>query len=472
LALKFLLLRKKYDDKNKALEDLKLKENEFSKREKELETAILEINDDTSDEDKKTIEEQIENFNSEKAVFENEQKVLEKEVLEIENEIKKEEERQKLLMSSEKREGEFRTMETRKFFNLTSQERDAFFAREDVKDFLTRTREIMKQKRAITGVELTIPTVVLEIIRENILKYSKLINKVRTVSVSGKARQTIMGTVPEAVWTEMCAKLNELSIAFNQVEVDGYKVGGFIAVCNALIEDSDVALASEIISAIGQSIGYALDKAILYGTGNKMPLGIVTRLAQTAAGSDHQSNDRDWLDLHTSNVLKIDSSLSESKFYSALIKAAGAAKSKYSRGAKFWAMNESTYSAIMAKSVVANMSGAFVSSINGTMPIIGGDIVVLDFIADNDIIGGYGDLYLLAERAATNLAQSTECKFIEDQTVFRGTARYDGTPVIPEGFVAININNAAVTTSVTFAPDTANTTTDSGLTDESLTDES
>lgn len=56
MALKFLLLRKKYDDKNKALEDLKLKENEFSKREKELETAILEINDDTSDEDKKTIE--------------------------------------------------------------------------------------------------------------------------------------------------------------------------------------------------------------------------------------------------------------------------------------------------------------------------------------------------------------------------------------------------------------------------------
>lgn len=467
MALKFLLLRKKYDDKNRILEDLKSKEGEFDKREKELEEAISEINDQTSDYDKKVIEEQIENFNLEKSAFENEQKILEEEILGIEEEIKKEEERQKLLVSVQKRESEFKTMETRKFFNLTPQERDAFFAREDVKDFLIRTREMMRQKRTVTGAELTIPTVVLEIIRENVLKYSKLINKVRTVNVTGKARQTIMGTVPEAVWTEMCAKLNELNITFNQIEVDGYKVGGFIAVCNALIEDSDVALASEIISAIGQSIGYALDKAILYGTGSKMPLGIVTRLAQTVAGSDHQANDRDWVDLHTSNVLKIDGTLSEAKFYSALIKSAGAAKSKYSRGAKFWAMNESTYSAIMAKSVVANMSGAFVSSVSGTMPIIGGDIVVLDFIADNDIIGGYGDLYVLAERAATTLSQSTECKFIEDQTVFKGTARYDGAPVIPEGFVAININNTAVTTSITFAPDTANTVTDSSLTDES-----
>ena len=36
------------------------------------------------------------------------------------------------------------------------------------------------------------------------------------------------------------------------------------------------------MTMLGQSIGLALDKAIVYGTGVKMPLGIVTRLAQAS----------------------------------------------------------------------------------------------------------------------------------------------------------------------------------------------
>ena len=53
----------------------------------------------------------------------------------------------------------------------------------------------------------------------------------------------------------MCANLNELDLSFYEAEVDGYKVGGFIPVCNANLEDSDLNLAAEIISAIGQAIG-------------------------------------------------------------------------------------------------------------------------------------------------------------------------------------------------------------------------
>ena len=84
------------------------------------------------------------------------------------------------------------------------------------------------------------------------------------------------------------------------------------------------------------------------------------------------------------------------------------------------------------------------------MPILGGDIVILDFISDYDIVGGYGDLYLLVEREGTVLAASEHVKFIEDQTVFKGLARYDGLPVIAEGFFVININDQNAATSKTF----------------------
>lgn len=61
-------------------------------------------------------------------------------------------------------------------------------------------------------------------------RYSKLLNRVRLRNVSGEARQTIAGTVPEAVWTEMCGAINELTFVFNQITLDGFKVAGFVPV--------------------------------------------------------------------------------------------------------------------------------------------------------------------------------------------------------------------------------------------------
>ena len=344
-------------------------------------------------------------------------------------------------------------METRAFFGMTMERRDAFLAREDVKDFLVRVRELAGPKRAINGSELLIPEVMLGLIREQVQGYSKLYKYVNVRPVPGKARQNIMGTIPEGIWTEMCASLNELSLTFNNVEVDGYKVGGFIAVCNATLEDSDIALASEIITALGQAIGYALDNAVLYGKGVKMPLGVMTRLAQTAKPSDYSATARPWADLHTSNLVTI-SGKSGVDLFKALVLASGKAKGKFSRGAKFWAMSETTKTMLQAEAVTFNAAGAVVSAQNGTMPIVGGDIVELDFIPDGDVVGGYGDLYLLAERAGAAIGQSEHARFVEDQTIFKGTARYDGLPAIPEGFVGLNISGKAPTTSVDFAGQT------------------
>lgn len=454
MALKVLILRKKLMELQSGLEAMRSAGAAFLTREAELSEDIEKA---ATEEEKAAVDAAVEQFDADKSANQAAQKRLEEEIASIEQEIKEIEEAAPPAAPVENRK-ELINMEQRiKFFGMGAEEARSFFARDDVKDFLKRTRELGRQNRTITGAELLIPTVMLELIRENITKYSKLQKYVNLKMVSGKARQPIAGTVPEGIWTEMIGKLNEESIQFNVVEVDGYKVGGFIVVNNSVLEDSDLNLATEIISALGQSIGYALDKAILYGKGVKMPLGIVTRLAQATKPSDYPTDAPEWKDLHITNLLKLDSTLTEAKFYAALITATSAAKSTYSRGSKVWAMNETTAASIMSKSVVANMSGTFVASVNGQLPIIGGTIETLDFIPDGDIIGGYGDLYLLSERAGTSIAQSEHVQFLEDNTVYKATARYDGKPTIGAGFVGININNTAVTTSVSFAADTANT---------------
>ena len=337
--------------------------------------------------------------------------------------------------------------------------RDGFYQRSEVKTFLDRVRELGGSgRRSVKGADLTIPDVMLELLRDNVDKTSKLITKVRLRSVGGNARQNIMGKVPEGVWMEMCGKLNELEFAFNQIEVDGYKVGGFIPICNALLADSDVNLGEEIMGMLLAAIGYALDKAIVYGKGRsgKMPVGIVTRLAQSQKPDYWGSNQGEWTDLHSSHVLTLDLAAKTGvEFFQGIFAALGKAEPDYASGGTVWVMNRKTHMDLIGRGLTFNAAGTLVSGINDAMPVENGSIVELDFIPDNEIVGGYLDLYLLVERQGGTLAQSEHVRFIEDETVFKGTARYDGQPVIGEAFIVLNFANTAPTTSVDFAPDSA-----------------
>ena len=327
-----------------------------------------------------------------------------------------------------------------------------------VKNYLTEVRNAIRERRSITGVGLLVPDVMLDMIREEAARDSRLLPFVNHRTVNGTARVPITGAIPEAVWTEMCANLNEMSLTLNQVEVDGYKVGAYIPVCNAVIEDSDVALANEIVSSLGAGIAKALDKAILFGTGTKMPTGIVTRLAQTAQPDNWGVNAPAWVDLHTSNILTLDiNSTHGAEFFEALVGALGTAKPVYSSDGLFWAMNRKTHLDLRAKSLAYASDGALIAA-TPMMPILGGSVVEFteDEIADGDIIGGYGANYLLAERAGMQFAASDAVRFLQDQTVFKGTARYDGMPVGGKAFVIVNYKNTAPTTTKSFAPDVAN----------------
>lgn len=455
MALKVLMLRKRLNDTNKELEALREKDADFESREADLEKSIEEA---ATEEERSAVEEAIEEFESEKAAHEQAKEGLERQIEEIEGDLKAAEEEQVTDPEPDHRDQREvnRDMVTRDkvFKRMSIAERAEIMNREDVKSFLNEVRSCIREQRALTNVGLTIPEVLLGVLRENIIDYSKLYRHVNVKPLRGDGRQVIMGTIPEAVWLDCCGNLNELDLSFNDTEVNCWKVGGFYPVCNANIEDSDIDLAAEILSALGQAIGLGLDKAIIYGTGSRMPLGIVPRLAQTSEPENYPQTERPWTDLHTSNIKA--TSATGVDLFKALVTDFGYAKGKYSRGEKVWVMNEVTYTKLVAEALSFNAAGAIATGINGVMPVIGGAIEVLDFIPDNNIIAGYFDLYLLGERAGTKFASSEHYRFLADQTIFKGTARYDGKPAIAEGFVAIAIAGGSVSSSVTFAPDKAN----------------
>lgn len=493
MALKQLLLSRKIAAKRTELEKLETRKAELDEkrsalaaREAELENAVNEITEETPEEERAEVDAAVDELEAQVAECETAQSENEEATVNLRNEIDglqqeldelnrkasnpapvENTQRANAPVDNEiadeirdERKGKPMKMTIRKMLQ-NAQERAQIFAREDVKAYMSEVRSAIREKRGLTNAGLLIPDVFLGVLRENVMNYSKLLRHVNLQRIGGNGNLVVQGTAPEGVWTECCANLNELALDFANVEVGCFKVGGYFAVCNALSEDADIDLAATLLDAIAQAIGLALDKAILYGRNGddaqKMPMGIVTRLVQTSKPAGYPATARPWVDLHTSNVKAIDNAVTGLSLFQGLTIDAGAAKGKYSRGEKVWVMNETTYTALKAEAMSINAAGAIVTGMEGTMPVIGGVVEVLDFVPDNIIIGGYFDLYLLAERAGNQFATSEHVKFIEDKTVMKGTARYDGAPAIAEGFVAIGIKGATVAAdAVSFQPDDAN----------------
>lgn len=462
--LKALMLRKKINDKKKEIEALRAATADFEAREAELkkrEAEIAEsIEEASTEEEQAVVAEAVDSYEADDKALkdeksENDQKIadLENEVEAMEAELAKVEEQQRAaapvaapetpvvinhegtIIKSEERTNNH-MFKTRSINIMTMEQRAALVAREDVQKTLSEIRTLIKEKRTVTGSEVFIGETVFDLIRENLIEYSKLYSRVRASFTKQNGRQPVEGAIPEAIWLECCDALQELDISFGSVELDCYKVGGFFAVCNARIEDADIDLLDVFTDALLAAIGMALDKAFIYGTGTKMPTGVVTALADATTGIP-------------GNLVTIPASAEGIALFKALILAGGKADGKYSRGRKTWICNETTRTKLVAEGLEVTAAGTIVSAVEGSMPVDGGDLIVLNSLPDNNIVVGYWDLYAALIKKGMTTSVSTEYKFVEDQTVLKGVMRADGKPVIKGAFVAIGLG-AAPTTSVPF----------------------
>ena len=453
MALKALMLRKKIDGKRQELEALRAEMATFGTRESEIAAAIEEAN---TEEEQAAVNEEIEKFNAERAATEAKAVDLEKEIGELENDLDAEERSQQTEPAAATSPEPAQTREVMRVmknkFGITAE----MVAETRAAEFLSEIRTAVAEKRALNNAGLLIPDTFLGIIRENVINYSKLYRHVFTRRLSGEGKLTIMGSIPEAIWTACCANINEVDLGFAQVIVDCNKVAAFFPVCNAILEDSEIDLAAQIVEALTIALGKALDKAILYGSGSGMPLGVYTRLAQQSQPAGYPANARPWVDLHSTNMLTIANSVTGLALFQTILMDSVVMSGKYSRGEIVWVMNETTYKYLRSQGMNVNAAGAIVSAVDGSMPAVGGIVEVLDFVPNYNIIGGYFDCYLLAERQGMTIESSPYPKYLEDETIFRSKARYDGQPVIAEAFIALALNSQSLA-AATLASDTANT---------------
>lgn len=430
MALKQILLARKIEQRKSLLSELTGKDADFEKRSAELEAAIEEAE---SDEDISAVEEEVEKLDGEKTEHEEKKSTLEGEISELEGEL--EELNDNAPSNNENERSKAPTNHTRTSEGETRMKVNKYETRsqmlerlniEEVRDFYSKVSEAALNKRALTETNLLIPEQVINMIQTRLGDYSTLYREVTVQTLNGTARIIMDGAIPEAIWTEMCDPVEELATSFSQTELDGFKVGGFIPVCNAVLEDSMINLANFIEQRLAMAIAKSLDKAILIGEGptQKQPTGIVSALASV---TERNTTSDGTLGDIVGNMAVIDTGEDGTDI-----------------GEVIAVMKRSTYYAKLApQTFLPTADGRLVVQTAQSPRLPDGTrIVFSQYAPENVIVMGDFKKYLLGERAGVKLSVSTDVRFIQDQTVFKGTARYDGKPIYTEAFVVITLEDA------------------------------
>lgn len=473
MALRQLLLTREMDTLNaeqaalmSAMSEIEARRSTWRERESRAEAALAEMSAETTAEEREAFDAECDEIQAEDTAIAADEEANQARQGEIAGRL---EEIRTELEELEKRAKPSKNNPVRTIKTTTTTEREghtnmnvrerihAAMESDNARTFMEGVREIM-QGRGVKGASHLVPTEFLPILREIITENSALMKYVNVVQLKGDGKQPILGAPPEAVWTEACGKINEIELTASQIIVGGNKVAAFVPVPNSYLDD-DEDLAFIVLDHVGQSLAYAVDKAILYGTGKGMPVGIMTRLGASTKPAWWQDNGPEFTNLSGTHIGKTSAaSVTGAALFKEMAKVLGRAKAKRrSRGKKFWAMNGTTWMNLQTELLGFNASGAIVSGVQMQMPIIGGDVVILDdIIEDGVVVGGHGSQYLLSEREGMDIGSSEHAMYIEDNTVFRGKARYDGMPVAGEGFAAFSLTTTAPQTNKTFAEDKAN----------------
>ena len=407
MALRQLILNKKIQERSAKITALRADETKLKDEEVELEKALDEAE---TDEEVKVVEDSANEL--EKKIKEKSDEItkLETEKADLEAELAKIEDEQP--NNEEKEDGEKRKMAKK----VKTRNNDVMTIREslqieNVRSFYQNIANAMVEKRSLTGAEKVVPTEVIDRIESKLGDYSTLIGEVTVEKIGGTGRAVIAGDIPEAIWFEVGKKaLEELEDKLDGVELDGFGLGGYVAVPNIIIENSLINLASHVEDRLAKAIAKALDKAILKGTGTKQPTGVVV----SAPTANKVTSDGTITDL-IAKLAKVDTD--------------------GTGGEVIAVMNRATYySKIVPKTLAVAANGVLTGSY--ALPF---RVVLSAYADENTIVFGDFKQFLLAQRSEIRVESSTEVQFTSDNTVFKGVGFYDGKATKAEAFAVVTI---------------------------------
>lgn len=425
--LKQLLIKKKLEALRNNLNTFLTREEEIKTKEERLVQDVENSTEELTDEEKELLEETADEITKEKETIAEQKASLEKEIAELEAELEElnnkaedaveEEEPKKDVEEKNRSRKTKREVSVRGGLNMNLERRaqiEKLVERRENKEFFQTVANLVTraEQTTFTGKELLIPEEVMAMINQEIYGYGEVVKLVRKVAVKGTARVVVNAGTPQLFWTESCADLQEAVIgSLSQIELDGFKLGGYVFLCKAFIEDAIIDVADFIIKEFAQAIAIALDEAIVNGKGAtaKEPEGI--------------------LSVGLADVEPV-----EAEGILGVLGAVGGLSPKAKKVTML--VNRATYyKNVLPETYGKDANGKIVYGLGQTLPD-GTNVVISEALEDGQfLLGDFYNGYILVERKGMTFDTSDQVRWIEEQIGYKTSGRYDGKVVDKAMFV-------------------------------------
>lgn len=282
----------------------------------------------------------------------------------------------------------------------------------------------LKQKRAVTGAELTIPNEVLNKIQIMMGDYGTIYPLCDIVQLHGTARVLIDTSDTSASWLEQGNMPEESDVGtIADVELDGFMLAKVLKIPNYVLKDSIVNLDDYVTKKISKAFAAALDDGVLNGSGpsSKTMTGIIPSL-----GSDHKFevySGETMLGTLIALLGEVDSGNGIDGDITVVMK-----RSDY-------------YKYIAPKTIQVDSNGRLVGSVPALANpnFFGLDVKFSNKMPEKSFLAGEFNQYIIGERSMAEVTSSDQPLFMKDQTAFKGVGRYDGKPINKNAFVFATI---------------------------------
>lgn len=263
-----------------------------------------------------------------------------------------------------------------------------------------------------------------EVIRD-LIEYSPIRSfaSVRSTSADSVIFPT-RGDITNAQWVGEMEPHGESTITFGQREVEVHELATFVDISNRLLQDAPIA-ETEVRTALAEDFGKKEAEAFLWGTGVKMPEGVMVNTAIPEVANGHAAN------LSTDALIRLMYSLPQAY---------------RSRGA--WAMNGTTLGILRT---LKDTQGQYIwqTSLQAGQPetILGRpviEMVDLEDIAANQHPIVYGDFsaYRIVDRLSMSILVDPYSRARERITRIHATRRVGGAVLQPARFRKLRMSTS------------------------------
>lgn len=282
------------------------------------------------------------------------------------------------------------------------------------------------------GVEELVPATVFEHVFDDLTNSHGLLQKIQFVNTTGISEFITSRGVNPAWWGKLTEAIKQvLDNGFDVVNVKQMKLSGYIPVSNAMLKLGPTWLDKYVRTVLVEALQIALEQAIVDGTGNNEPIGMMRDLKNVTDGVHAEKTAIDLKDFSPESLGNLMSQFSQIHL--------DGVDQVYYRNVKpedvVMVVNPADYWAkVYPKITVQIMDGSYRTGL--PLPF---DIETSVAVPIGKGAAGVGSDYFMGMGSTLEIATSDENKFIEDQRVYRATQYANGAPKNNDSFIVFNL---------------------------------